>query len=1440
MTKLEKKTVSQYFRTQCDKFLLFSLCRKDNTLPNGDVLPSPIKARPQIAQTMAEGRKLERSKYDLLSKCFPTKTFRVDQKSNQLPPKESKAVDFLRQNKLEPRSFLIETPVNTSHLEAFFYNNLGISEEQTKIMPSLADFRPDILRVLSPNELFDSEKHCQNEVHVDGTTSPISLDDGRTRLAVIDVKNSEHGNPSYAAEVVLYTLVLSNWIHFNKLHDEYVVTDQCALWVRGTITNQVEYDDSSIKKLNEDERIAKIDDELAEVPFEQFLITLKRFLLKDIPRVTSINDWRNLDWHIEPSCSMCDWLAYEPWLKPEHKELVGCNHCHLKSEQTDHLSKMAFMTKGMRRTLEDSNVPSCQALSAVEPESGIFNGHASLKKERSFLPVRASAFKEGLSLNTDRVSTEIPNFSNCSIYVVVNFDASTGTLASIATTSSWLEPREYQSEPSPSSPPKNKKRWPRQAYIVTENSPAEEFEALKGFLLKLKSIFEFVNDESYYSEPGQAKECTTHIYFWEERQYEFLTKLIGRYLWRIIVDKSFKGLSWLFPPEELNKHPNLAKIPVVSFVKDCLKQMVALPVPYSYTLINVAQAFLPEDQHKYFQVNEYYSDPFSDAIPKERIYEIWNKNESPHYKEVQDRLNKTMCIFVNALESITVQLRSSVKKRLKRNAAPIKLLDPKRYNKMAPDSRLWMAFAEVCASIEDIETRKSYFDSADELEAAYKSVRVIEEITDNHTVMSTLQQWGLDVNKNRIFKITEDSMNSKIREGDSFLTIIPDNYPGFPEYKLGRIFKGKIPLNLSEEHFIFGSAKVVTHLKVKLSKIDRINGLIAIQYTAKVDELIKAFNDIGLNFSSSFSLISTSSDSLTKKLKACLGDIGNPAIAIPDEQGILAQGIVTKLKPGKSKASPASRFLWDAEFLTDSETRSDQSLIENTLKILLEENNWTLEPTQRQAIFNSVARQLSVIWGPPGTGKTDVAKYSIALEVLLSIIEGSSKRILITGPTYRACHVLVTRLLPLLDRFTEKGKVEFNLIASDYSGGIWNELFEKQESYKNLCIRVYGGKQCLNDGSTTEELAQNLLSNIGSSISITVATPQSVHKIKDTLSSGSLVEIFDYIAVDECSQVDVANAILVLASLSSNGSLSIFGDHLQMPPIHASTAPKGAEYLVGSYQEYLIKRFGIEPIMLDVNFRSNEDIVRFGHQIGYKDSLTAKFKVKDLVINPSYFTSQSNTHNSLFYSNILDPIKRVLAITYPDGKSAQANEYEATMVAQIIYEAWQNIGNKLTINEVTQYHKPSIKEFWTKTIGIVTPHKAHKSLVFRKLLAFFPDHDQALIADAIDTVERFQGGERDIILVAFGVGDPAIIEAEEEFLLQLNRTNVAISRAISKSIMVISEELVHHLPDDLDVVKTSKAIKNYVYQYCNNTTTLEPEINNETREVTINWKGKAH
>jgi hypothetical protein len=116
--------------------------------------------------------------------------------------------------------------------------------------------------------------------------------------------------------------------------------------------------------------------------------------------------------------------------------------------------------------------------------------------------------------------------------------------------------------------------------------------------------------------------------------------------------------------------------------------------------------------------------------------------------------------------------------------------------------------------------------------------------------------------------------------------------------------------------------------------------------------------------------------------------------------------------------------------------------------------------------------------------------------------------------------------------------------------------------------------------------------------------------------------------------------------------------------------------------------------------------------------------------------------------------------------------------------------------------------FWTNAVGVVTPHRAHKALVVSKLQTLFEPlgDDPRLIRDAVNTVERFQGQQRDVIIASYALGDPDAIADEDEFLLSLNRFNVMASRPRAKLIVLASQELINHLPGDLEVIRDSRLL----------------------------------
>ena len=89
-----------------------------------------------------------------------------------------------------------------------------------------------------------------------------------------------------------------------------------------------------------------------------------------------------------------------------------------------------------------------------------------------------------------------------------------------------------------------------------------------------------------------------------------------------------------------------------------------------------------------------------------------------------------------------------------------------------------------------------------------------------------------------------------------------------------------------------------------------------------------------------------------------------------------------------------------------------------------------------------------------------------------------------------------------------------------------------------------------------------------------------------------------------------------------------------------------------------------------------------------------------------------------------------------------------------------------------------------------------------------------MIWGAVDTVERFQGQQRDIIIASFGLGDPDLIQSEDEFLYNLNRFNVMVSRVRAKLIVFATRSLIDHLSNDSDVLEESRLLKAYAEAFC--------------------------
>ncbi|RJX47696.1 AAA domain-containing protein [Halonotius pteroides] len=98
----------------------------------------------------------------------------------------------------------------------------------------------------------------------------------------------------------------------------------------------------------------------------------------------------------------------------------------------------------------------------------------------------------------------------------------------------------------------------------------------------------------------------------------------------------------------------------------------------------------------------------------------------------------------------------------------------------------------------------------------------------------------------------------------------------------------------------------------------------------------------------------------------------------------------------------------------------------------------------------------------------------------------------------------------------------------------------------------------------------------------------------------------------------------------------------------------------------------------------------------------------------------------------------------------------------------------------------------TPSFGVVTPHNAQRGALEMRL-------DDEMTAN---TVEKYQGGERDVIAVSATVSDPEFARREEQFILNSNRLLVSISRSRMLTVVVCSTALFEVAPKDTEQLES--------------------------------------
>jgi hypothetical protein len=1182
------------------------------------------------------------------------------------------------------------------------------------------------------------------------------------------------------------------------------------------------------------------------------------------------------------------------WVKLHRKAPAPSldDYCHEDARRNNRLNHLPNTTRGMLRTLQRGKVSGLEDLRGRANSDAIFGQHNGLRIESHRLPRKAGAVVDvQKSDHPLAMSGEMARYADMLVTVVCFFDAATGLLTSIGMGVDYKSPTEWKDGLNkeglharvPATPRIDRKQ--QMMWVIEEATAECEAKHLLDCMRFLSQFIDYVLSSNAAPDEAPDKEAWAayskanariQVAFWDARQDEAFRKAIGRHLHQITHSRDVaNALLWLFPPREIEQSDSIATTPAACHLHDVVTRLVALPTIINDDILSVANHIADFKDGS----TPYMWDRVAGVIPKERSLEISQsmppKTPPMSISQCVDQYRAMLRTIIHGMRQIAFTIQRNHGKQLMGDAPRITDLPPTRFNRIAADSMLWLTHQKVSDGVAELERTRAYTSEPHELEARYQALRVegLVRGVDRKSVVNGWRSQGLEhvpaalSEHHLLFRVRDTSRHVKFRNEARFLALMPEGPPGAGLMNVAglcRVLGANTPDPAIHSTWVPNDnyRPLAKLLGARLVHFDRENlkALLAFDFKFYFDKFNVLVQSGMLDLDAPMILMEGGSYSDFESLKDVAELIGNPPIAAAASETNTAL-VEVKRKPGRDPEKPAATVLWGADKLVLTPTDTDLSHFDDFLdnKVLAlpvpAEDKIEINPSQREAIHKVIARQLMPVWGGPGTGKTQTLSATIILEILLRLNSRRARqRIYVTGPTYRAVTEVAARLARILPRLEVKVRdylqqhVTLSFVASESNRDAWNSLLSAGPQYCGLNTELYLGKAYyLNGALSTDSNLHALrerLAGADDRVELVFSVTNQSYWIgkggranKDDDSIEAVIGLFDRIFIDESSQVSVANSLSTLGLLTAGGRLSLFGDPLQMPPIEMIEPPLGAEHMVGSLHTYLTTRFATveaEECFLKYNYRSCEPIVRYARMIGYKQEFTSKVPRRALTYDAHGATPAGWPGGVPWwtvYDRILEPALPCVAVTYDDGTSGQANAFEATLVAGTVlaYRATEKLRAGGAFSEA---------KFWVDSLGIVTPHRAQRSAVVELLrVALAPESVPAdMIDDAVDTVERFQGGERDLILVSFGIGDPDLIRSEERFLFQRQRINVAISRARAKAVLFISRDLLFHLPDDKDVVLDSRAIKGFAFQLAHD---YDPRIKldygGEEREVEIRY-----
>lgn len=415
------------------------------------------------------------------------------------------------------------------------------------------------------------------------------------------------------------------------------------------------------------------------------------------------------------------------------------------------------------------------------------------------------------------------------------------------------------------------------------------------------------------------------------------------------------------------------------------------------------------------------------------------------------------------------------------------------------------------------------------------------------------------------------------------------------------------------------------------------------------------------------------------------------------------------------------------------------------------------------------AQDVANIHGPPGTGKTTTLVQAIALTV------AEEKQVLVCAPSNAAVDLLVEKL-------TEQG---LRVLRIGHPARVTEQSLSKtldariamHEHYKELRtlrkkmeqLRSMAFKYKKNFGYAEREQRKILMQEAKAMKAD--ADVLEFYIINDLLNNSDVITCtlvgsannnlrgrrYKTVFIDEAGQaLEPACWIPILRA----ERVVFAGDHCQLPPT-VKSIEAAREGFSQTLFEKCIQRQPQTASMLQVQYRMHEDIMQFSSRYFYHDELIAHESVQRHAIK---IEDGEGVLMSLAPVEFIDTAGCGFTEAQDSETLSRYNDEEAQLLIRQLEKLIRQIG----------------ADDWGHTIGIITPYSAQVERL-AKLAEASEEISTLSRYVTINTVDAFQGQERDIIAISFVRSNE---KSEVGFLSDIRRTNVAMTRARKKLIMV--------------------------------------------------------